>query len=80
MAAQQAKVEDNSDDTPANRTVRNDQRMPGRNDTCPCGSGRKFKVCHLGREQELLALLQKQGAAKPAQTSNAPVARGKQRR
>jgi hypothetical protein len=22
----------------------------GRNDRCPCGSGRKYKVCHLGRE------------------------------
>ncbi len=26
----------------------------GRNDTCPCGSGKKFKKCHLGRERELL--------------------------
>ncbi len=26
---------------------------PGRNDPCPCGSGRKFKKCHLGREAEL---------------------------
>ena len=25
----------------------------GRNDPCPCGSGRKFKNCHLGREDEL---------------------------
>lgn len=25
----------------------------GRNDPCPCGSGRKFKKCHLGREGEL---------------------------
>jgi preprotein translocase subunit SecA len=30
----------------------------GRNDPCPCGSGRKFKVCHLGREAELAALMQ----------------------
>ena len=22
---------------------------PGRNDLCPCGSGRKFKKCHGGR-------------------------------
>ena len=27
----------------------------GRNDPCPCGSGKKFKNCHLGRESELLA-------------------------
>lgn len=24
--------------------------MAGRNDRCPCGSGRKYKQCHLGRE------------------------------
>jgi uncharacterized protein len=24
------------------------QRAVGRNDPCPCGSGRKFKQCHLG--------------------------------
>lgn len=26
----------------------------GRNDPCPCGSRKKFKNCHLGREDELL--------------------------
>lgn len=26
----------------------------GRNDLCPCGSGRKFKKCHMGRENEIL--------------------------
>ena len=25
----------------------------GRNDLCPCGSGKKFKRCHMGRESEL---------------------------
>ncbi len=25
----------------------------GRNDPCPCGSGKKFKRCHMGREGEL---------------------------
>jgi len=29
---------------------------PGRNDPCPCGSGKKFKHCHLGREEELLVI------------------------
>ena len=24
----------------------------GRNRACPCGSGKKYKHCHLGREQE----------------------------
>jgi len=26
----------------------------GRNEPCPCGSGKKFKRCHLGREGELI--------------------------
>lgn len=29
-------------------------RKIGRNDACPCGSGKKFKKCHLGREDELV--------------------------
>ena len=28
--------------------------LAGRNDPCPCGSGRKYKACHLGREQHSL--------------------------
>lgn len=28
-------------------------RKIGRNDPCPCGSGKKFKKCHMGREDEL---------------------------
>ena len=28
-------------------------RKIGRNEPCPCGSGKKFKHCHLGREEEL---------------------------
>jgi hypothetical protein len=28
-------------------------KKPGRNDPCPCGSGKKFKKCHQGREDEL---------------------------
>ncbi|MFL5801406.1 MAG: preprotein translocase subunit SecA [Roseiflexaceae bacterium] len=42
----------------AARTVRKALPKLGRNDRCPCGSGKKFKDCHLGREGELLALLQ----------------------
>ena len=26
----------------------------GRNEPCPCGSGKKFKHCHLGREDEIV--------------------------
>ena len=50
------------------RTVRNAVQLPGRNDQCPCGSGQKFKNCHLGREPELIAMLQS-GVAQPAATS-----------
>jgi hypothetical protein len=28
-------------------------KKAGRNDPCPCGSGRKYKKCHWGRENEL---------------------------
>ena len=35
----------------------------GRNDPCPCGSGLKFKKCHMGREDELALLLQSGGAS-----------------
>lgn len=27
--------------------------MPGRNDPCPCGSGKKYKRCCLGRSEEV---------------------------
>jgi len=38
----------------------------GRNDPCPCGSGKKFKKCHLGREDELIKLLPENTAEKIA--------------
>src|SRR5215217_1965973 len=46
----------------AARTVRRSSGAKiGRNDLCPCGSGKKFKYCHEGREGELFALLQGRG-------------------
>ena len=30
---------------PAARTVRYEKPIPGRNDPCPCGSGKKYKKC-----------------------------------
>src|SRR3954447_9519617 len=30
------------------------EAMPGRNDPCWCGSGKKFKKCHLGRDRQPL--------------------------
>lgn len=32
-----------------NPTVRYETPKPGRNDPCPCGSGKKFKKCHGGQ-------------------------------
>ena len=51
------------------RTVRKAVRLPGRNDICPCGSGRKFKDCHLGHENEIMHLLQAGASAAPAGVS-----------
>src|ERR1700756_1159514 len=31
-------------------TTREPAMRAGRNDPCPCGSGKKFKKCHLGEE------------------------------
>lgn len=30
-----------------------DRHNPGRNDRCPCGSGKKYKKCHLGEVESL---------------------------
>jgi hypothetical protein len=49
-----------------------------RNDPCPCGSGKKFKVCHLGREQELIALMSKKPVT-AVKGIDAKVIRGKQK-
>jgi preprotein translocase subunit SecA len=52
------------------RPVRKSVNMPGRNDPCPCGSGKKFKQCHLGREDEIAHLLQGQAqGVTPAQVA-----------
>jgi len=34
-----------SEPTPVNQVVRNEDKV-GRNDPCPCGSGKKYKKCH----------------------------------
>jgi uncharacterized protein YecA (UPF0149 family) len=38
-----------ADITRPNRPVMRETPKIGRNDPCPCGSGRKYKVCH-GRD------------------------------
>jgi preprotein translocase subunit SecA len=54
----------------AARTVRKETPKIGRNDLCPCGSGKKFKYCHEGREGELFALLQGRGNGGAAQATS----------
>jgi hypothetical protein len=34
-------------------TLKENMMKIGRNELCPCGSGKKFKKCHMGREDEL---------------------------
>jgi preprotein translocase subunit SecA len=61
MTEEQAKVA---------RTVRKAMPKLGRNDRCPCNSGKKFKDCHLGREGELLTLLQSASQSPARPTGN----------
>ncbi len=42
-------------------TYMRDLKKVGRNEPCPCGSGKKFKACHLGNEEELAALMRSKG-------------------
>ena len=44
--------ETSSDGTdPGSRTVRNSGKKIGRNDLCPCGSGKKYKKCCALKEE-----------------------------
>jgi len=54
----------------AKTVVRKTGGKIGRNDMCPCGSGKKFKFCHEGRENELFALLQGRGPASVQQPAS----------
>jgi preprotein translocase subunit SecA len=54
----------------AAKTVRKQLPKIGRNDVCPCGSGKKFKDCHLGREDELARDIQRASAGRPATTGS----------
>ena len=50
-AAQDAAIETNQSPTEVRREpVRNTGRKVGRNDPCPCGSGKKFKACHMKKD------------------------------
>jgi preprotein translocase subunit SecA len=45
-AQQAAAHHDTRENAEANRTPYVANKLPGRNDPCPCGSGKKFKNCH----------------------------------
>jgi hypothetical protein len=46
---------------------------PGRNDPCHCGSGRKYKQCHLDKDEAALrAARAKEAAAASAPAGDAP--------
>jgi uncharacterized protein YecA (UPF0149 family) len=40
---------ENSGDRPKQQQIINSDKI-GRNDPCPCGSGKKYKACH-GKEE-----------------------------
>lgn len=46
MAAQQAQARPPQGPPKKQQTVRNEEPKIGRNDPCPCGSGKKYKQCH----------------------------------
>ena len=45
---------------PAQQTVRKSNQRPGRNKPCWCGSGKKYKHCHM-REDQLSGKFQEAG-------------------
>jgi preprotein translocase subunit SecA len=49
-AAQAATEERNSTSTKKVETIRNVGAKVGRNDPCPCGSGKKYKNCHMKQD------------------------------
>lgn len=42
-------MDDKVDDMDVKGYIETLRKNIGRNDQCPCGSGKKFKKCHLGR-------------------------------
>ena len=44
--ARPREVKTNRDDEEPAKPVHRDQRKVGRNELCPCGSGKKYKKCH----------------------------------
>jgi preprotein translocase subunit SecA len=46
---QKAAIENTQTSEKKKEPIRNRAEKVGRNDPCPCGSGRKYKVCHMGK-------------------------------
>lgn len=46
----------------AKKPQRKAVQLPGRNDRCPCGSGKKFKDCHISNPEAIIPQLLAQGA------------------
>ncbi|MCX7424562.1 MAG: SEC-C metal-binding domain-containing protein [Planctomycetia bacterium] len=44
--------DDDDEDEPAPRPIVNESARVGRNDPCPCGSGKKYKKCCLGKKND----------------------------
>ncbi|HEY7410291.1 MAG TPA: SEC-C metal-binding domain-containing protein [Vicinamibacteria bacterium] len=54
-------------------TVPETTDLPGRNEPCHCGSGKKYKNCHLAEDEAAArALRAKEAAEAPAATEAAP--------
>jgi septal ring factor EnvC (AmiA/AmiB activator) len=49
-------------------------RKAGRNDDCPCGSGKKYKKCHLRADEEAASKLLAEGNAAKAKEAEAEAA------
>jgi preprotein translocase subunit SecA len=49
MAAQQQEAIEGTQAEKKLEPIRNRGERVGRNDPCPCGSGKKFKNCHMGK-------------------------------
>lgn len=59
-------------------TARERATRPGRNDPCPCGSGKKLKKCHLGREPHVTTSAQVDPAYRQRRLEAARIQRERQ--
>ncbi|MEZ4834426.1 MAG: SEC-C metal-binding domain-containing protein [Caldilineaceae bacterium] len=61
-------IRTNRDDNGNGRqqTVRHTTERPGRNDPCHCGSGKKYKHCHMKADQQADAAAARQPAGTPS--------------